>query len=330
MFYRDVEIPKNLPDHFFIYDYKVVKKCLRSSVCYEFASILYLAIIAQIVFLCFHPHIPYQERTVLETMHASFGMFGIDTFRKIFLLPIGFTLVFIMWRVKNYLLNELSLDIDTRIDKIFYMMTPIIFASIVYFTFHPCFMNYWLLGITAISIVTLLLTLKRFYTLSKNNGYRRRIPFRRDPFDEFNLLGYVRQVARWAVLLFFETATIGGCGTLILLLEQWLLRSGLVRWIILTNYLVALIICVIVYIMTTYSKSVRPASIGSYEKEMEIEIDGMSYKKKIYKARKFLKLQKYALEYLKKEEYLENSYLIRWKNDLDSLIKRQSVSANGT
>lgn len=77
--------------------------------------------------------------------------------------------------------------------------------------------------------------------------------------------------------------------------------------------------------MTVLSKSVRPVSLESYEKELELHIASMGYDKNnptksISKKWALLEIQYRALEYLRTSD-IQNKDLILWKHEMDEIIK---------
>jgi hypothetical protein len=336
--YRNISKPSNLPDNLYIYDYKTIKKYQQISGLKEFSSILYIALLAEIVFLFFSSH--YSEKCFfLENMQIQLGFSSINFFKKVFYLPIVLTVAFIIWRAKNYLLFELPLDIDTRFDKLLDVSTPIIFSFFVYFALNPCNIYYWLFACAVFFLLTTILTLKRYLTLRKENKYRMKIPYREKYNVEFNVHGYRAQVGRWCLLLLFETIAIVFIGIAIWL-SDWLILSnsehhisksinslvynGNLIIIVVLNYLVGAIICLFIYYMTTLSKSVRPVSIEAYEKEMMSEINQMSFNPSnssfLFQKKWFLlKIQYRALKYLRRSD-IKNKQLFVWRKEMDKYI----------
>lgn len=340
MFYRKIKEPKNLPDSLYIYNYKIIKKYQNSTGLKDFTSVLYIALLAEIVFLYFSPHSVSEKCSTFDEMQLALGFANASLFKKIFYLPIAFTLAFIIWRAKNYIIYELPLDIDTRFDKLLDVLIPITFSFIVYYTFNPRNLSYWLFACSMFFLLTFILAIKRYVSIRSENKYRIKIPYRSKHYAEYNIWGFRAQLGRWALLLGLETALIIITG-LIVFFITWFVLFNQNHWInkilnditsnsnykiiIIMNYLIGIIICLVIYYMTLLSKSVRPISIEAYEKEMESEISKMSYgedyaKNKFFRKKwPLLKIQYRALKYLRKSDINDETYQ-NWKNEMDNYL----------
>lgn len=342
IFYRNIVEPKELNEkpHLYTYDYEVIKKYQKKSGITDFATALYIALIAEIIFLYFGPSLFNYNCDIINQIHSNIKIIDLYFLYKIYYIPIAFTVAFIVWRAKNYLIDELPIDVDTRWDKLLYLVTPILFSFFVYYLFNPCNLLFWLVSCSFFFFTTLLISLKRYYSLCQNNRYRIKIPKRRKQYSDFNLYGYRQQVWRWSLLLIFETFALAAIGLLNYLYQKSLLEKILTNnhtsfiidtpninlfLLLIINYLACLIICLIIYYMTVLSKSVRPVSLESYEKELELHIASMGYDKNnptksISKKWALLEIQYRALEYLRTSD-IQNKDLILWKHEMDEIIK---------
>jgi hypothetical protein len=344
-FFGVVDIPEDIPDKFFIYNYDLIKKYQRNTISFQFAKILYDAIIAEIVFLFLFTH-------KLSNIHSDNILFAIynnlvlyidflsyPIFLKIYVLPICITLIFLIWRAKNFLLYEVSLDIDTEYDKFMYMLTPILFSIGVYISLRIISMNNtttdifsiksWLFGCFFIFLTTFSVNLKRFISIIRDNKYRIRPPRQIAVFDDYNIFGYVNQLRKWLFLLTFETIIFLVCSILMFLSNYVFIEFKVLSLLVIINPIICFLVCYIVYSLTSNSKSVRPISIESYKRELSDFFNSQSYgKENNNKSIKSVRLQYKALQYLKKKEVKEvdtDDIFVKWKKEVDVFIENNEI-----
>lgn len=324
---RFIREPEGLEDKHYIYDYKTIKNFQKNSGLKDFAVTLYLALIAEIVFL--YLSLRYNEEYKNDELILSLlaltnyiNLNNIDFFIKIFYLPVALTTAFIIFRSKNYLLYELPLDIDTKIDKMFELLIPLIFSIIVYFIFNIHYYKYWFLLSSVCFFITSIVSYLKLFSIKRHNKYRIPIPKRsaeRKYYKDNNKWGFRWQLFRWSnwlVIWWFLTFVVG--------ILMCFLNINILFFV---NYIVGIMTCSVIHNFTFLSKSVQPVCIEAYEKEIEEVINSMSYSsdssaKAPIKKWELLKLQIRSYQHLKKKDVNEKK-LKSWFTDISKVIENQ-------
>lgn len=343
---RIVREPKVFPGDLVYYDYRTIKKFQKNSGLRNFAEVIFIALISQIVFLflslIFSNYANEQVKNDLINSIASFskaiGLKNINILVAIFYLPIALTITSIIWRAKNYLLNELSLDIETSLDKLFlYFLIPILFSAATFCVFSIYLYELWFVFCALCFFITFIITLTNFVAVSKGNKYRIAIPRRNDGriYTKTNKYGFRHQIYRWMWLLAGWTSLTAFFGISLFLLIHFVLISndtkimGSINMCMLIgiNYVSCTLTCLLIHNFTYLSKSVQPSCIESYEKEINEVIKSMNFKREgnqdnlgVYKW-PLIKLQYRAIQHLRNQD-VRDKKLNQWYDKIKPLVEK--------